>query len=328
VKVSLPGLSSLLALGLIIAWVVIVLRTWWGLVRPPRRTYGSAVSAGRPGTPDELPPGPNGQRTFESWTFRARSVDLPVWDIEGEAPDGPTWVLCHGWGDSRIGGLTRVPAVIALASRVIVWDMPGHGDAPGNSSLGAHEPDALLALLERLGPSVRVVLFGWSMGAGVAIATAARIAAEASSPAGGPRARCAGIVGIVAEAPYRFAPTPAQGMLRTLGLPVRGILAPALALAGLRSGVGISWRGFDRAALARGVGCPLLVIHGESDAICPLQDGRDIAAAARGELVTLANTGHYGVWTQEPAAGVAREAVAAWSRRLSRTIADARQSDS
>lgn len=326
-KVSLPGLSSLLALGLIIAWLVIVLRTWWGLVRPPRRTYGSAVSAGRPGTPDELAPGPLGPRIFESWTFRACGVDLPAWDIEGEDPGGPTWVLCHGWGDSRIGGLTRVPAVAPLASRVIVWDMPGHGDAPGWSSLGAREPDALRAVLERLGPQKRVVLFGWSMGAGVAIAAAARLAAEAS-PAGGPDTRHAAIVGIVAEAPYRFAPTPARGMLRTLGLPARGVLGPALALAGSHNGMGISWRGFDRAVLSRSVPCPLLVIHGDADAICPLQDGRDIAAAAGGEFVAIANTGHYGVWTQEPAAGVAQEALAAWAGRLRRTIADARQPES
>ena len=50
------------------------------------------------------------------------------------------------------------------------------------------------------------------------------------------------------------------------------------------------------------VRCPVLVMAGEKDPVCPLQDSRDIAAAIPapwGRLVTFANSGH-GAWRDEP----------------------------
>ncbi len=44
--------------------------------------------------------------------------------------------------------------------------------------------------------------------------------------------------------------------------------------------------------LARTLRCPVLVIHGEDDAISPIARGRALAEANRGELVTLKGAGH------------------------------------
>src|SRR5438067_981099 len=104
---SLTGLSVLLGVGLLIAITAATLYTIYLLTPPPRRTYASALARGRPGDPGELDLGPRGKRPWSAWNFQWQGLDLPVWDIEGDKPDGPVFILSHGWGDSRIGGLTR-----------------------------------------------------------------------------------------------------------------------------------------------------------------------------------------------------------------------------
>lgn len=304
---SIVGLAELFA----VAWVVgVVLLTLWTLHRllhPPRRTYASALAQGRPGEPDQLAPRHGTRRTFDSWTTAWRGLALPVWDFPGDAPEGPVFILTHGWGDSRIGALTRAAILLPIASRIIAWDMPGHGDAPENSAcaLGAHEHEALRTLIEQVaspiggGGAPPVFLLGWSLGAGVSIA--------AMSGWNEPAAAC--VRGVIAEAPYRLPQTPARNMLRSFGLPHAVNLPVALALARWRIVAPPMWSvadgTFDRAALARGLACPLLVIHGEDDAIAPVQDGREIAAAApRGEVLTLQGVGHYSIWTGECAGEV------------------------
>jgi pimeloyl-ACP methyl ester carboxylesterase len=129
-----------------------------------------------------------------------------------------------------------------------------------------------------------VVLYGFSLGAGIGL----RCASERELP----------IAGVILEAPYRFAHTPAESVMRARGVPVRGVLWPALAMIGLRLPNGPRWRGFDRRAIAARVACPVLVIHGDRDAICPLADGRAIAESARdGRLAIIEGAGHNDLWT-------------------------------
>jgi pimeloyl-ACP methyl ester carboxylesterase/predicted glycosyltransferase len=46
-------------------------------------------------------------------------------------------------------------------------------------------------------------------------------------------------------------------------------------------------------ALAAGVSCPVLVIHGDRDRITPLRDGRALARLARGRLEVVPGSGHF-----------------------------------
>lgn len=276
------GLALLLLSGLGLLWLTAIAWTVWMLTHPPRRTYSSAVSRGRPGDPTELPTGP---RTFESWTFRSGGLDFPVWDIPGDAPSGPVVILTHGWADSRIGGLVRVGALAPVASRILIWDMPGHGEAPGICRLGTTEVDHLLALIEHLGPT-DLVLVGWSLGAGVSIA-AARALRESHIR-----------IAVIAEAPYRLAPTPAANVLRARGLPVLSVIAPSFALLRINLGNRLAESQFDRAILARDLTARVLVIRGADDIVCPEQDGRDIAAAGKGRFVGIPDAGHNDLWTQ------------------------------
>lgn len=299
---SLPGLLLLLGEGLVVGLVAVIAHTIWTLTHPPRRTFTTALAAGRPTDPSKLTGGPS----FEEWTFRSSArggLDLPVWDVKGRHAAGPVVILTHGWGDSRLGALSRIPSLLDRASRVIAWEMPGHGEAPGTCSLGHREPDDLLALVERVGRERPIVLFGWSLGAGVSIAAAARLG-ELKDP---PR-----LAGVIAEAAYRFVHTPPRNVLIARGLPYRVNLPIALRWIGWRCGAGAAWRGFDRAASAAMIRCPLLFIHGQNDPISPLDDAFALAGAATNARVdVIPGAGHVGLWT-DPADRARCESAIEW----------------
>lgn len=292
------GLLTLLAVGLAIAWAGVVVAVHRTLTHPPRRTYASAVARGRAGDPGELdPPIP-----FQSWTFTSRGLRLPVWDLPGESPDGPVAVVSHGWGDSRIGVLQRLALLRPSCSKIVAWDLPGHGEAPGLCRLGAVEPDDLTALIESLVPAngtrqanngPRILLYGWSMGAGVSLVAASGL------PARGIR-----LVGVIAEAPYRLPATPASRVLAAMRWPWRLVLMPALMLASMGARPLRRRSEFDRAEWARRLPCPLLVLHGERDEVCPVEDGVAIAEAARaggrgGSIEVFEAAFHNDLWQSE-----------------------------
>jgi pimeloyl-ACP methyl ester carboxylesterase len=282
------------------------------------------LGQGRPVDPSRLTP----SRVFAEWSITHRGATCPVWDITGDDPRGPVIVFSHGWGDSRIGALSRVQALAPHASRLIAWDMPGHGDATGACSLGIREADALRALLAQLTPAPevpqRVVLYGWSLGAGVSIAAAKALGSaetlksgmESPNPSSDPGPQ---VVGVIAESPYRDAPTPARSVLETQGLPLRANLVPALWCIGLDAGAGnvLTRRDprFDRAALAQSLrerSIPLLVLHGDADPISPLADARAISDAGGGTLEVVAGAGHFGLWTDPRFAPSVAAAVIRW----------------
>ncbi|HRQ71391.1 MAG TPA: alpha/beta fold hydrolase, partial [Phycisphaerales bacterium] len=161
---------------------------------------------------------------------------------------------------------------------------------------------------------VGVVLFGWSLGAGASIVAAARERVRE-------RVRA-----VVAEAPYRFAPTPARNVLRLRGMPWRATLMPAMRLIRLaqrtvspppgtpplRGGPLLS-PSFDRAAHAARLPCPLLVLHGSDDEVCPIEDGLAIAAAApNGRIVEVGGGRHNSLWVEEAHRAQAETAVRAF----------------
>ncbi|KAA0214415.1 MAG: alpha/beta hydrolase [Leptolyngbya sp. PLA3] len=284
----LLGLVTLLALAGLIYLAMLVALLAWGLTHPPRRTYSSAVARGGPGSPDELDP----PLRCEEWTFLSRGRTLSAWDVRGRDSSGPTVIFTHGWGDSRIGALPRMAALAPLASRMVAWDLPGHGEAPGLCRLGRHEVADLLALMERVGGPV--VLFGWSLGAGLCL--------EA-----GPDPR---IVAIVAEAPYRFQDASARNVLRGASLPSGRTLDLALLVLGMKG----RWKArSDRAALASRIACPVLVLHGTEDEVCPIDDARAIARAAmRATLVEIDGGDHNHLWTEPTWARQCSDAVRAF----------------
>lgn len=299
------GLLILLASGLLLLWAGVVVYTAWLLTHPPRRTYAWAVSRGLPGDPGEMtPPMP-----FAAWTCRSRGVDLPAWTIEGKRADGPVIVITHGWADSRIVMLERARVLVDIARQVVVWELPGHGETGGVCTLGARESVHLRAVVDAIPGDTRIVLYGFSLGAGVSIAAAAEL---------GPSRVC----GVIAEAPYRVPATPARNVLRLRGLPYRSTLGPALLLIRSKAGRGLAPLAFDRAAWAARMhqSVPLLVLHGDADAVCPLDDARTIASAApAGRLVVVAGGDHQRLWSTPSTREVCGAALRAFIESLSRS---------
>ena len=291
------GLFNLLLVGLLLfigltAWMVLD-----RLRRPPRRSYATAVARAEPGDPGELAP----PRRFRAFSFTAPAgrasgpLDLPAWEIEGDLPgntDGPDVIVCPGWGDSKLGVLPRMEGLGPIARRVIAYDPAGMGEAPGKCNLGTDaDAHALVALVESLGTDQAspVVLFGWSMGAGIALHAATILDERGRGP-----------VAVIAEAPYRLVATPVVNYLKLVRLPHRTTKPIALTFLGWRLRGTLDWSGFDRAGFAARLRCPLLVIHGSKDEICPIDDGRRVASAAKSALcIEVAGAGHNNLWTEE-----------------------------
>jgi uncharacterized protein len=307
------GLAILLLIGLALAIIGQVVYTAWLLTHPPRRAYVWAVSRNLPGNPSELPPPPDGPgpRAFDAITFISRGMTLHAWSIPGDNPDGPTIIWTHGWGESRVQSLLRLPALLPHACRVVLWDLPAHGDSGGHLTMGLREPEDLRALIDAVDAD-RVVLGGFSLGAGVSIAAGVREGAR--------------VVAVIAEAPYRVPQTPARNVLRQIGMPTWPAVPLALGSLGLiRFSAGFGWfnaRGpasYDRAGLAASLKVPLLVLTGEADQISPPEDGRAIASRATlARVVAVEGAGHLNMWIDPAFRSAATAAVRDFLMRLNR----------
>lgn len=280
----LIGLAQLLGVGLVLYLIALIVYTAWGLTHPHRQTYASALARNLPGDPSEL----DTPIPFEEHTVAGTRGDLALWSLVGKNPNGVVVVMTHGWGSSRQGGLKRLGPIIENASRVIIWDLPGHGDSDGITHLGSTECADLACVLEYCQSESPIVLYGWSMGAGVSLAFAQRFPGEHR------------IIGIICESPYVLSLTPARNVIRLRGVPHRLNLMPSMMLLGTRFGVGPFWRGFARDDIAKGIDIPILILHGDHDPVCPMDDAEQIALAApRSELVQIEGGGHNNLWTDE-----------------------------
>lgn len=284
------GLLLLLFIGAAIYWLALVVLTARTLTHPSRQTYASAVARGRPGDPSEL----DEPRGFETWTLQSQGRELAVWDVAGEVEDGPVAIMTHGWGSGKVHSIRRLSLLASLCSRVIFWDMPGHGESGGRCTLGILETADLRALIDRVRDNRPLVLCGSSMGSAVTIAAAAG---------------ANGIARVIVEAPYRLPVTPARNVMRFQRSPIWFNLKPALAYIGLAStgrwtGPGLTGpnrQPFDRAAFAARLTCPLLVLHGDADPTCPIEDGRKIAEACpQGRFVEIPGGTHQNLWKNPP----------------------------
>lgn len=268
------GVLIFLATALAMLLAVLTALLLYEMLHPPRHTAGYALAKGLPADPGEL------GMAFDEWRLdRPDGAHLPVWEIAGERDSGGfTVIFVHGWGHSRIDMLPQARHWHAHAHRLVFFDQRGHGESSGpTSQLGHAEVDDLLALLDRLGDD-RIVLVGFSMGAVIALATAA---------SGDPRA--GHLSGIVALGPYVEFHRSLIGRLHRHHLPARpmtDLVLQFLTLAGRPP------RSVKVAELQR-IACPVLVVHGKADIVAPIDHSRTIATHLRsGEFIALPEIDH------------------------------------
>ncbi len=270
------GLLVLLATASGLVLVIYVAGVVRGALRPPRTSTAFALSRGRPTQPSDL-----GLAATE-WTLERPGARLPVWEIElAERGTGPSVVLLHGWGRSRVDMLSRLAPFLEVAERVLLIDLRGHGDATGRTTLGDGDEQDMLELLGRLPPGP-VVLVGHSLGAVVALRTAAAAPDR--------------VAGVIAIAPYDSFETPLRMRLAARELP-RGLtlrlVVACLRLAGIRPTSGLE--------AARAMGSPLLVVQGGRDRVSPPEEAAAIAEAGHGRLELFADAEHADHEFREPA---------------------------
>lgn len=254
------------------------------------------------------------------WFIRGERAGLGEADGDGDGP-GAVLIVSHGFGDSRYGALSWAKLFVPFAAELVVFDHRGHGEAEGTATIaGRREAEDLAAVIDQAlarqgeraeharqtqiasglapasaagspapsdtGASVAVppvVLFGYSRGATIAVAAAARDRR---------------VAGVIADGPYRRWHEPVRQTMRQRRYPSE----PMLAL--VRGGLWLIGGGaaaVDYADDAGKMECPLLVLHGNDDPYCSLEAARGIAeAASDGELVAFEGAGHLDLAQRDP----------------------------
>ena len=103
-------------------------------LRPERRTLGWALGRGSPSDPAAwgLP--------AREWTHEHNGAACPVFDVGDDDPAAPTAIVLHGFARSRYDALARLGPILPHVKRVVMPDLPGHGDAIGRGTrIGADE---------------------------------------------------------------------------------------------------------------------------------------------------------------------------------------------
>lgn len=178
-------------------------------------------------------------------------------------PGQPTILYFHGNAGSFGSRAERIRKYMTQGYGVFMMTYRGYGGSTGKPTEAANVADAKLAYDTLVGLGVDpsdVILYGESLGSGVAVQVAA------VKPAGG----------VILDAPYTSLVDLAE--MHYPILPSRLLMT-------------------DRYESTRYIGdirAPLLIVHGEEDSIIPVAMGRDLFAAAKApkEIVTLPGAGH------------------------------------
>lgn len=233
----------------------------------------------------------------------------PAWRIN---VDTSIWAIhVHGLGSPRAGTLrgVQVATDLGLTSLVVSYRNDGEGPTVGSgrSTLGASETEdveAAISYAVRRGAE-RIVLFGWSMGAAIALQIAHR---SDYAPL---------VAGLVLDSPVLNWVEVIKANCQRAGLPgSAGLLAvPWLTNAPLSRLIGLPCRipisDSDWVARANELSVPTLILHGANDDSVPFKTSSALATKRR-DLVQLErfDAGHTLAWNSDVQRW--RAAVATW----------------
>ena len=211
----------------------------------------------------------------------------PAWLIHPQAGPSTAWAIhIHGLGSPRAGTLrgVQVAAEAGLTSLVVTYRNDGEGPSvgAGRSELGAAEMDDVHAALRfaRENGARNIVLFGWSMGAAIALQLAQDPEPEAL------------VTGLVLESPILDWVSTIKANCARAGLPAwAGDFAlpwlnfrPLARLVGLANSVVLNR--FDWITRAGELTAPMLILHGIRDSSSPYEVSNWLRER-RGDIVDL-----------------------------------------
>lgn len=223
----------------------------------------------------------------------------PAWCVN--AGDGAIWAVhIHGMGSTRAGTLRGVQAAVSsgLTSLIVTYRNTAEGirHGSGRPTLGADEArDVELALEHAIAHGARrIVLFGWSMGASIAMQLAHL-----------PRWRDH-VVGIVADSPILDWRATLEANCSRAGVPswsahlaypwlTHKLLARAIGLDRALDLDALDWTPPGRLKI------PMLILQGSADQSAPWQVARDVAETNPVvDLELFADVDHTMSWNSDP----------------------------
>ncbi len=195
---------------------------------------------------------------------------LPIW-VWGEP--GPTVLLVHGWEGRGSQLALFAGPLVAAGFRVVTYDAPGHGAAPGRSSS-----------LVLMGRALAEVARAWGPPTGVVAHSAGAVAATWAVALGLPVER------LVYVAPGADLVGYSRRFASGLGLSeaLRRRLQERI-----ERRIGVRWSEIEPLERAPEIGVPLLVFGDRDDAESPLPSVEALVRAwPRAELVVTGGLGH------------------------------------
>lgn len=263
-------LLMLLGAGAMATAAVIALMAW-ALAHPPRMTDGKAAWVLRRLSPSDL------GMAFEDLSFQVREpsgrrLQIAAWWIPHDNREGRCAMLIHGYADAKVGAIAWAPLWHGLGFNLIVPDLRAHGESEGTvCTAGGLERFDLAQVLDQLRADKpqetrQIVLFGVSLGAAVAAATAAETS---------------GIAAVVMDSPYADFRRAAMAHMDRAGAPGRFLQRLAIRLAEWLSKA--DYDSVRPADLIAGLSCPVLLIESGKDSFIGAEDreGLHRAIAAR-----------------------------------------------
>lgn len=205
--------------------------------------------------PGWIAPGDHGLSEAQRLDLRAPDGTLlSGWFIPPKRPDALTYLYFHGNANGLQRRATRFGLMTSTGDGLLAMSYRGYGGSEGQPTEAKLHADADLILTE-LGkrvPTDRIVLFGESLGSGVALNLA----------------RQRPVRGVILDSPYLS--VLARGQAAYPWLPVSWLLADQF-----RSDLWI-----------REVQVPILILHGTEDDLIPLSDSEALAALGPAGRVT------------------------------------------
>jgi pimeloyl-ACP methyl ester carboxylesterase len=213
-------------------------------------------------------------RRYERIEYSGDGVILRGWRFPAEGRRG-TLVFLHGVADNRQGVIGVADQFVPLGFDVVAYDSRAHGESTGDScTYGFHEKRDLARVLATLGEGP-VVLVGQSLGAAVALQTAAA------------NTRVSAIVAAETFSDLRtIARERAPRILRP------HVVGRAFDLAEQRAAFRVD--AVSPVQAATQIVVPVLLVHGARDVETPLAHSERVYAALRGpkRLIVVADAGH------------------------------------
>jgi len=289
---SLILLLSLLALMSVVTWLMTRL-----LLSPPRMSDGKAAYLLK-----RLSPGDVGLH-FQTLSFEVRdeqnpagpALKLAAWWIPHPAAMGKCVVLVHGYGDAKVGAIAWAPMWHSLGYHVLAIDLRAHGESDGRQTTAGyferHDLNQILDQLRAARPNDthKLVLFGISLGAAVALATA-QMRDD--------------IAALILECPFTQYSHAVRAHAMVQNMPARFLIPLVLKLTQKLSGA--SFNEVKPIDLIATVSCPLLLISAADDPFAPANDlvalERAVASRndARSQFWKISGAGHVLSMTPDP----------------------------